>query len=49
LGEWKEECVADEFHNDGGIVFVTLNAIEFEEVEADLIVYQLPIGGVFGI
>ena len=49
LGERQEQRVADQFHDDGGIVFVALNVIELEEVEADLIVYQLPIGGVFRV
>ena len=39
LRQRKEQRVADQLHDDGGIVFVTLNAIELEEIEADLIVH----------
>ncbi len=49
LSERQEDGVADEFDGDGGIVFVALDFIVFEKVEADLIVDELPVGGVFRI
>ncbi len=49
LGQRKEERIADEFDDGGRVVAVVLNFVEFEKVEADLIVDELPVGGVFGI
>ncbi len=48
LRERQEQRAADQLDRNRGVVAVILNFVEFEQVEADLIVNELPIGGVLG-
>jgi hypothetical protein len=49
LSEREKESVSDEFDVDGGIVFVVLNCVEFEEIEGDLVVEETEVGSVLRV
>src|SRR6202041_2304023 len=44
IGERLKKRSTQQFHVDGRVVLVILDAIEFEQAEGDLVVNQLPIG-----
>jgi len=48
VGEGLEECPAEQFDVDGGVVPVILDTVVFEQLERDLVVDKLPVGGVLG-
>src|SRR6185437_15433093 len=49
LRERKKDRVADQLDRDGRLMAIALNVIQVQQFETDLIVYQMPIGGVLGI
>src|SRR5580765_544602 len=49
LRQRQKQRVANQFDNAGGIVAVVLNFVEFKKAKSDLIVYQLPVRGVFNV
>ena len=46
IGERLKERSAQELHVERGVVLVILDAVQFEQGEGNLVIDQLPVGGI---
>ena len=49
LSQRQEDRVPNQLDNNGRIVAIVLDLVEFKKIQSDLVVNQLPIRGIFNV